>query len=349
MRYDEASTFPRTKESQMSPHRRTGLGWNFRVIAVSFLLSGAAIPAQAQFEGPPWPMRITAPRLVASGPLGSNPTVVRGLRNDRYHSLAVYGYVQLGEEHYGNYYKGYYADAAYRWESRARDASLPTQPPSRPGVVATNLGVALAESSYEQGHTYHTDWFLPQTDTMTIQLAVQPEWGQIYYSLVEMHPDVAPGEYRFHRVSATWHHSSELMGQPPVGMASGRPEDVRLEDLISILTGPPPAGTRRNDPAPPIASPPQVIRIDNLFSPNYGQPLGPAANGGMSPPPNPQVGTVVPPAPRPGPADVDLAPGFDGPRPSGTPGRPTPPNPPRRANPGGNSINLLDQIAPPVR
>ena len=73
------------------------------------LITADSDPAQAQ---EPWGVRTSTPRSVSAGPLWLTPTVVQGLSSDRYYSLVVTGSVKLGEEHYGNYYKGYYGDAA---------------------------------------------------------------------------------------------------------------------------------------------------------------------------------------------------------------------------------------------
>lgn len=331
-------------DRNVRPLNRTAFGYaNALMFAVVFLIVAGADQLQAQN----WGVRASTPRLVSSGPLWINPTVVQGLRPDRRYSLVVTGTVKLGDEHYGRYYKGYYGDGGYRWESRAADINYPTQAPERSGVVATNLGIRLADAGYRQNHIYHTDWFVPPSSTMTIQLAVQPSqdnMGQIHFSLMELHPDVSPSDYTFNSTSGTWHHDSEFFGQPPQGM---RPQS--LWDAIAVL---PPHGVRpegidnlfsSGNAQPVVWNEPQGVCTDtthDLFSSDDNQPGGSGVSGGFYLPPFPGNNAFPPSNSGFGPADVDLAPGF-----SAT----APPRSPGRSTSNGNSINLLDQIAPPVR
>ncbi len=314
------------------------------------LLLGAAMLLLAgsnQLQAQDWPgMRTASPRLVAAGPLWITPTVVNGLRPDRSYSIVLTGSIKLGDDHYGRYYKGYYGDGAYRWESRATDINYPTQAPRRSAIVATNLGIRLAEAAYQQNHIYHTDWFTPPNSTMTIQLAARPSpdnRGQIRFSLLELPPNVNPNEYTYNSASGTWYDDTVSFGQPPRG--------VGLDSLWDAFVATPPQGVRVDgnnglfSPGgnqPVVWDEPQGVSVDtvqNLFSSDYGQPAGPNTNGGFFTPPFPSDGVLPSFNPAVRPADVDLAPGFT----------PTaPPQNPNRSTNGGNSIDLLDQIAPPV-
>lgn len=286
------------------------------LLAAVVLITADSDPAQAQ---EPWGVRTSTPRSVSAGPLWLTPTVVQGLSSDRYYSLVVTGSVKLGEEHYGNYYKGYYGDAGYRWESTSMDLDYPTQPPQRSGVVATNLTVGLAEQSYRRNHVYTTGWFVPTSSTMTIQLAVRPSRdnnGQIFYSLVELHPDANPNDYTFNSTSAAWQYNGDFMGQPTQG--------VRQDSIWDVVAGPVPqnpwdngnTGLFGSSTLPPLFNESSGVCVDTHTS------MFPEGGSGF------------------GPADVNVGPGFDSAvRPGNSAG----------TNRGGNAINLLDQIAPPVR
>ncbi len=312
------------------------------VVGIAMLVTTNADGARGQ----DWGMRLSTPRLVSAGPLWTTPVSVQGLRSDRYYSLVVTGSIMLGKEHYGRYYKGYYGDAGYRWESRG-DINYPGQTPERSGVVATNLGVGLADSDYQQNHIYHTNWFVPSTSTMTIQLAVLPcpeNMGQLHFSLLELHPDFNPNQYVFNSASGTWYHNSEIMGQPIQGV---RPES--FWDSVAIL---PPQGVHvdgfnafqpSGNVQPVLWDEPQGVCIDAthaLFPADGNQPAGTGTSGGFSLPPFQGNRGILPADSGFGPADVDLAPGFSSTLPTQNTNRPTS---------NGDSINLLDQIAPPVR
>ena len=332
---------------------RVAFGYATTLFTVIVLIVAGSCPVQAQ---EPWGMRTSTPRSVASGPLWVTPNVVQDLRSDRYYSLVVTGAVKLGEEHYGNYYKGYYGDAGYRWESTSMDQNYPTLPPQRSGVVATNLTVGLAEQSYRQNHIYTTGWFIPTSSTMTIQLAVRPSRdnnGQIIFHLVELHPDANPRDYTFNAASATWQYNGDFMGQPNRG--------VDQDSIWDVFAGPTPQNPWDNGNTGLSADP----NRGNV--PVSNNPWGNGNNVSWTPGTNPGGlgnnglfgNSTLPPLFNEssgvcvdthssmfpegssgfGPADVNVGPGF------GSAVRPGSSAGTNR----GNAINLLDQIASPVR
>ncbi len=323
------------------------------VLMFAFLLVTATEQARAQSWGESWGVRTTTPRSVAGGPLWITPSVVQGLRSDRLYSLVVTGSIKLGDEHYGKYYKGYYGDGGYRWESTARDINYPTIAPQRSGVVATNLGIGLADTSYQRNHIYYTGWFTPSSSSMTIQLAVRPSrdnQGQIHYSLIELHPDADPADYTFNSASASWYYNGDLAGQRPV---QGVAQDS-IQDLFSSFTQAI-SGSGNNNGASNGLDPIGASASNDLWGAgsstgwNQGSSSGGIGNNGLFgdgalPPMFEPSGTCTDSHDSMfgesglGPADVQVGPGFE--------------STPRPGNSGsgynGNAINLLDQIASPV-
>jgi len=346
------------------------------VFALTALVPLFAPPAHGQDWGP---ARV-APKWVAGGPLWVTPNVVRGLRSDRLYSMIVVGSVKLGDDHYGTYYKGYYADAAYNWESRADDINYPTQAPLQLGAVACSLGVAFVEPNYKRDHIYHTGWFSPQSDSFTIQLSQRPSRdnaGQIRYSLVELPADADPGDFTFLPAEGTWRHNSRLIGRSWQGAGSNSnlgsiaandtPQGASplgnnglfssntlqtipsfdnylnsLQQNTPVDLGTIPLAPNNLDPIP--LDEPFGVCTDShadVLPPSDYQPSEGGLFGGSALPP------MFPPSAV-GPADVDLAPGFSPTIPAQAPPRPSNQgsNPPPAGR--GDAINLLDQIASPV-
>ena len=153
---------------------------------------------------------------------------VLGAKPNYWYSVVLNGAVKRGDNRLGGpKYMGYYSDACYNWEAyRMHD-------PSRGFTASPNFGTSYARPSggYNYpGHLYATAWFRFNAnrllDIWFNPKASRDNRGCIDAVVLELPPDVNPGEYQWVEASG-WRHVSGYPG------ATNRPSEQGV-DLLGV-------------------------------------------------------------------------------------------------------------------